>query len=211
VVDTARTVNSDGEAHVVSPDEIGDIVPEYLAGATIYSHVRERVISFPAVDKGSVIELETTRTTKPGPDSPMGAEVMIGRWDPIVDRTITVTAPAGTVPAFAGSDVKPTLPNAGLAKRKYPLWIGMPRIERGDVTVEIPAGWKVAYVPDKLEGAVDGVAYSSACEANGQTVSCHDEIKLDKLELDTAHYTAFHDALAKLQAYERRVVLLTKA
>lgn len=540
-VDTARTVNSDGEAHAASPDEIGDIVPSYVSGATIYSDVRERVVSFPAVDKGSVIELETTRTTKPGPDSPMGAEVSFGEWDPILDRTITVTAPAGTTPKFAveGLDLKPTesdsagghtwtfhvakqadraresgslvdeavlprlvigfqpswakvlepiaarfldklavtpdvksvadklvagaandaekaqrlfafvahdihtvdvplggagyephppadvlankyadardkvglllalasaeniqgrpvfvrsgkvaviqtvptlaqfdhivaklavdqkdvwlnpadehgqydfvlagqdslvlpivkggselgqrpaadpassvshvtatyvlaangdldatykyeltgwfakratgelralkgenldkffqnaagalsasavdkghdvsdtmavqggvtvtqrvavpgysaaqgnfrnfemppvtlnvaedVPTAALSKRKYPLWIGAPRIETGDVTVQIPAGWKVAYVPDKLEGSVDGVAYSSACAANGQTVSCHDEIKLDKLVLETAQYGAFHDALAKLQAYERRVVLLTKA
>ena len=45
---------------------------------------------------------------------------------------------------------------------------------------------------------------------NGQTVTCHHEIKLDKLVVDNAQYGAFHDALAKLQAYERRVVLLTK-
>lgn len=543
-IDTARTVNSDGEAHAASPEEIGDIVPSYLADATIYSDLRERVVSFPAVDKGSVIELETTRTTKPGPDSPMGAEIMLGQWDPILDRTVTITAPAGTVPklAVAGIDLKPTesdganghtwtyhldkqpdrhpeqsspsdavvlprlvvgfepswqkvlepvaarfldkavpqplppaikaeadrivagattdvdkaqklfafvahdirsvdvplgaagyephapadvlankyadardkvglllalasaegiagrpvlvrsgkvpviqsvptiaqfdhivaklsvdkkdvwlnpadehgqydfvlagqdslvlplekggselgqrpamdpassvshvtakyvlaangdldatynyeltgwfadqasgelrplkgetldkffqhaagelsasaidkghevsdtmsvagpmsithhvavpgysaaqgnfrnfemppvtlgvaddVPSASLSKRKYPMWVGAPRTEKGDVTVQIPAGWKVAYVPDKLEGSADGVSYSSACEANGQTVSCHDEIKLDKLVLENAQYGAFHDALAKLQAYERRVVLLTKA
>ncbi|HET9987653.1 MAG TPA: DUF3858 domain-containing protein, partial [Kofleriaceae bacterium] len=103
------------------------------------------------------------------------------------------------------------VPSASLSKRKYPMWVGAPRTEKGDVTVQIPAGWKVAYVPDKLEGSADGVSYSSACEANGQTVSCHDEIKLDKLVLENAQYGAFHDALAKLQAYERRVVLLTKA
>lgn len=544
VVDTARTVNSDGEAHAASPEEIGDIVPSYLADATIYSDVRERVVSFPAVDKGSVVELETTRTTKPGPDSPMGAEVMLGQWDPILDRTVTITAPAGMTPKLAveGIDLKPTesssadghtwtfhidkqpdrhpesgapsdaitlprlvigfapswqkvlepvaarfidkaiphpmpdpikaeadrvvagattdadkaqklfafvahdirsvdvplgaagyephapaeilankyadardkvglllalasaegiagrpvlvrsgkvpviqsvptiaqfdhivaklvvdkkdvwlnpadengqydfvlagqdslvlplekggselgmrpamdpstsvshvtakyvlngngdleatynyemtgwfanrasgelrslkgenldkyfqnaagelsalavdkghevsdtmsvngpmtmthkvavpgysaaqgnfrnfemppvtlgfadeTPSASLSKRKYPLWVGAPRTEKGDVTVEIPSGWKVAYVPEKLEGSVAGVSYSSACAANGQTVSCHDEIKLDKLVLGNDQYGAFHDALAKLQAYERRVVLLTKA
>ena len=543
-VDTARTVNADGEAHAASPDEIGDIVPSYLADATIYSDVRERVVSFPAVDKGSVIELETTRTTKPGPDSPMGAEVMLGQWDPILDRTVTITAPSGMTPklavegidlkatesssgdghtwtfhldkqpdrhpeggspsdaitlprlvigfqpswqkvlepvaarfldkaipqplpdaikaeadrvvagattdadkaqklfAFVAHDIRsvdvplgaagyephapaeilankyadardkvglllalasaegiagrpvlvrsgkvpviqsvPTIaqfdhivakltvdkkdvwlnpsdengqydfvlagqdslvlplekggselgqrpamdpstsvshvtakyvlngngdldatynyemtgwfanrasgelrplkgenldkffqhaagelsasaidkghevsdtmsvngpmsvthkvsvpgysaaqgnfrnfemppvtlgfaedaPSASLSKRKYPLWVGAPRTEKGDVTVQIPAGWKVAYVPEKMEGSAAGVSYSSACEATGQTVSCHDEIKLDKLVLGNDQYGAFHDALAKLQAYERRVVLLTKA
>ncbi|HEY0255587.1 MAG TPA: DUF3857 and transglutaminase domain-containing protein [Kofleriaceae bacterium] len=543
-IDKARTVNSDGEAHAASPEEIGDIVPAYLAGATIYSDVRERVVSLPAVDKGSVVELEWTKTSKPGPDSAMGAEVLLGTWDPILDRTVTITAPAGTIPKFAvsGIDLKPTeadtadghtwtyhlakqpdrhpeqgqladpavlprlvigfqpswakvlepvaarfidkaipnplppevkqladqivagattpeakaqklfayvaheirsvdvplggagyephppatvlanryadardkvglllalasaegiqgrpvlvrsgqvpviqsvptlaqfdhivaklavgsaevwlnpsdengqydfviagqdnlvlplekngaelgkrpasdpaksiakttakfklaangdlegnyvyeltgafaerastelrplkgesldkffqhaagelsalavdkghevsdtlavaggmqvkqnvtvpgyamaqgnfrnfelppvtlsladdVPNAGLSKRTTPMWIGAPRTTSGDITVDVPAGWKIAYVPEKLEGTADGVTYSSSCQAQGQTVTCHDEIKLDKLALEASQYGAFHDAIAKLQAYERRVVLLTKA
>jgi hypothetical protein len=542
-IDTARTVNDDGVAHASSPEEIGDIVPSWLADATIYSDVRERVVSLPAVDKGSVVELEWTRTTAPSSDSAFGGEAMLAQWDPVLDRTVTITAPSGITPklAVAGMDLKPTdstsgenhtwtfhianqpdqhpeggspedaavlprlvysiqpswakvlepvaaqflatavpnplpasvkaeadrivagattpadkaqklfafvahdirsvelplgtagyqphspdsvlaakyadprdkvglllalasaegiagqpvlvrsgdvpvlqdvptiaqfdhivaklavdnkdvwlnpsdenaqynfvlagqdslvlpleqggselghrppddpstsrahvtasfalapngdldatykyelsgwyadrasaelrplkgerldkffqrgaaelsaaavdkghqvsdtssvdgpitvtqhvavpgyaaaqgnfrnfempdvtlaladdVPSAGLTTRKYPLWIGSPRTEQGDVTVQIPSGWKVAYVPPKLDGDADGVHYTSACEAKGQTVSCHDEIKLDKLELDTAHYAPYHEALAKLQAYERRVVLLQK-
>jgi hypothetical protein len=542
-IDTARTVNDDGVAHASSPEEIGDIVPSWLADATIYSDVRERVVSLPAVDKGSVVELEWTRTTAPSSDSAFGGEAMLAQWDPVLDRTVTITAPSGITPklAVAGMDLKPAdstsgenhtwtfhianqpdqhpeggspedaavlprlvysiqpswakvlepvasqflatavpnplpasvkaeadrivagattpaekaeklfafvahdirsvelplgtagyqphspdsvlaakyadprdkvglllalasaegiagqpvlvrsgnvpvlqdvptiaqfdhivaklavdnkdvwlnpsdenaqynfvlagqdslvlpleqggselghrppddpstsrahvtasfalapngdldatykyelsgwyadrasaelrplkgehldkffqrgaaelsaaavdkghqvsdtssvegpitvtqhvavpgyaaaqgnfrnfempdvtlsladdVPSAGLTTRKYPLWIGSPRTEQGDVTVQIPSGWKVAYVPPKLDGDADGVHYTSACEAKGQTVSCHDEIKLDKLELDTAHYAPYHAALAKLQAYERRVVLLQK-
>lgn len=543
-IDNARTVNSDGEAHAASPEEIGDIVPPRLADATMYSDVRERVVSFPAVDKGSVVELEWTKTTKASPDSAMGGEEMLGQWDPVLDRTVTITAPSGVTPKFAVEGIKlepttstsgdttmwtfhlakqpdqhpehsapldaavlprvvfgmqaswqkvlepvaarfldkavpnplppsikaeadrivagattdadkaaklyafvahdirsidlplgwagyephapdavlankyaddrdkvglllalaasqnikgrpvlvrtgkvpviasvPTVaqfdrmiakldvggkdtwldpsdeygqygvafagqdnlvlplekggtelgsrppldpstsvshvtaaytlgangdldatykyemsgwyadrasselrplkgerldkffarsasmlsasaidkghevgdtnsvqgsitathhvavpgysaaqgnfrnfelppvslgvaedaPSASLSKRKYPLWVGVPRTEKGDVTVQIPAGWRVAYVPPKLEGSAEGVSFSSACEAAGQTVTCHDEIKLDKLVLGTAQYAAFHDAISKLQAYERRVVLLTKA
>ncbi len=542
-VDVARTVNSDGEAHAASPEEIGDIVPARLADATIYSDVRERVVSFPAVDKGSVVELEYTRTTRSTPDSPLGGEQMLGQWDPVLDRTVTITAPAGMTPklavegmtlkpiesgsgdirtwtlhlekqpdqhpehgappdaavlprvvysfqpswekvlepvadrflkaavpqptsaaikqqadqlvagattdadkatklfafvahdirsidlplgwagyephapdvvlanryaddrdkvglllalasaegiagrpvlvrtgkvpviasvptiaqfdrmiakltvdgkdvwldpsddngqygvAFAGADnlvlplekggkelgARPALdpstsvshvtakyvlaangdldakytyemtgwyadraseelrplkgepadkffqhaaaelsaaaidkghtvgdtmsvqgpitvthhvavpgysaaqgnfrnfelppvtlglaedaPSASLSKRKYPMWVGVPRTETGDVTVTIPGGWKVVYVPPKLEGSADGVSFSSVCAANGQTVTCHDELKLDKMVLGTEQYAAFHDAITKLQAYERRVVLLTK-
>ena len=542
-IDTARTVNDDGVAHASSPEEIGDIVPSWLADATIYSDVRERVVTLPAVDKGSVVELEWTRTTAPSPDSAFGGEAMLAQWDPVLDRTVTITAPAGSTPklAVAGMELKPTesgagdshtwtfhlanqpdqhpesgspeeaailprlvygiqptwakvlepvaaqflatavpnplpasikaeadrivagattpaekaqklfafvahdirsvelplgtagyqphspdsvlaakyadprdkvglllalasaegiagrpvlvrsgkvpvvetvptiaqfdhivaklavdnkdvwlnpadenaqydivlagqdslvlpleqggselghrppadpassrshvsaaftlspngdldatykydltgwyadrasaelrslkgehldkffqhgaaelsaaavdkghqvsdtssvqgpitvtqhvavpgyaaaqgnfrnfelpdvtlsladdVPSAGLSTRKYPLWIGSPRTEQGDLTVQIPSGWKVAYVPPKLEGDADGVHYTSECEAKGQTVSCHDEIKLDKLVLDTAQYAPYHDALAKLQAYERRVVLLEK-
>jgi transglutaminase-like putative cysteine protease len=542
-IDTARTVNDDGVAHASSPEEIGDIVPSWLADATIYSDVRERVVTLPAVDKGSVVELEWTRTTAPSADSAFGGEAMLSQWDPVLDRTVTITAPAGTTPklAVAGMELKPTesgagdshtwtfhlanqpdqhpesgspeeaailprlvygiqpswakvlepvaaqfvataipnplpasikaeadrivagattpaekaqklfafvahdirsvelplgtagyqphapdsvlaakyadprdkvglllalasaegiagrpvlvrsgkvpvvetvptiaqfdhiiaklavdnkdvwlnpadenaqydvvlagqdslvlpleqggselghrppadpassrshvtaaytlspngdldatykyeltgwyadrasaelrslkgehldkffqhgaaelsaaaidkghqvsdtstvqgpitvtqhvavpgyaaaqgnfrnfelpdvtlsladdVPSAGLSTRKYPLWVGSPRTEQGDLTVQIPSGWKVAYVPPKLEGDAEGVHYTSECEAKGQTVSCHDEIKLDKLVLDTKQYAPYHDALAKLQAYERRVVLLEK-
>src|SRR5688500_5526422 len=76
-IHTARTVNVDGKPQAASKDEIGDIVPAQLADATIYSDVRERVISFPAVDTGSVLELIYTRTTKATPDSPLGGEQML--------------------------------------------------------------------------------------------------------------------------------------
>jgi hypothetical protein len=88
--------------------------------------------------------------------------------------------------------------------------VGTPRSEQRDVTVQVPPGWKIAYVPGKLDGTADGVAFTSACEAKGATVTCHDEIKVDKLVIAPAKYPAYHDALAKLQAYERRVVLLVK-
>lgn len=543
-INTARTVNSDGEAHAASPEEIGDIVPPQLLDATIYSDVRERVVTFPAVDKGSVVELEYTRTTNATPDSAMGGEQMLAQWDPVLERTVTITAPGGLAPklavdgmdlkavessnadghvwtyqlkdqpdrhpesgsptdaavlprlvygfqpswakviepvaarfidtavpkampdaikqeadrivagaktneekaqklfayvthdirsidlplgwggyqphapdivlankygderdkaclllalaasegikgrpvlarsqlvpvitsvptiaqfdrmlvtldvdgketwlgagdenaqygvAFSGQDnavlplekggseighrppldpstsvshvaatftlgangdldakytyemtgwyadrasgelrplkgqnldqffqngagalsaaavdkghevsdtmsvtgpikvtqhvsvpgysaaqstfrvfemppvtlgVAAELPSAGLNARKYPLSVFAPRTEKGDVTVQIPVGWKVSYVPPKLEGNADGISYSSSCEAAGQNVTCHDEIKLDKIVVSPEKYPAFHDAMTKLEAYERRIVLLTKA
>jgi hypothetical protein len=101
-------------------------------------------------------------------------------------------------------------PSASLSTRKTPLWVGVPRIERGDISVQIPAGWKVAYVPAKLEGKAEGLKYTSECKAEAQTVSCSAEITLDKMTVPADKYSAFRDALTKLQAYERRVVLLQK-
>ncbi|HTL34035.1 MAG TPA: DUF3857 and transglutaminase domain-containing protein [Kofleriaceae bacterium] len=542
-VEVARTVNDDGKPQAASKDEIGDIVPPRLADATIYSDVRERVVTFPAVDAGSVLELVYTRTSKPSPDSPLGGELMLGQWNPILDRTVTITAPSNVTPkfsvegmkldpkqsdaggnhtwtfhienqpdhqpemdslsdaavlprviygfapswqkvlepvagrfldkaipnplppaikaeadrvvagakddaekaqklyafvahdirsidlplgwagyephapdvvlqnryaddrdkvglllamassqgikgkavlvrtgkvpvissvptlaqfdrmiakldvggkdawldpsdgngqyavAFAGQDnlvlpldkggvelgSRPALdpstsvsstkatftlsangdlsakytyelsgwyadqaqqelrplkgeladkffqqqaagvaasgldkghtvsdtqsvtgnvtvtqdvnvpgyssaqanmrvfelppvalsaaadePSASLSTRKSPLWVGVPRTERGEVTVQVPAGWKVAYVPPKLEGSAEGVKFSSECSASGQTVTCKDEIVLDKMVVPADKYGAFREALTKLQAYERRVVLLQK-
>lgn len=102
-------------------------------------------------------------------------------------------------------------PDASLSTRKTPLFVGTPRTERSELSVQIPAGWKVAYVPPKLEGGAEGVKFSSMCEAAGQTVTCKGEIRLDRLVVPTESYGAFRDALTKLRAYERRVVLLTKA
>ena len=101
-------------------------------------------------------------------------------------------------------------PSADLSTRKTSLWVGTPRIERGELSVQVPAGWKVAYVPPKLEGGAEGVTYSSGCETSGQTVTCKGEVKMDKLVVPSDKYTAFRDALSKLQAYERRIVVLTK-
>jgi hypothetical protein len=103
------------------------------------------------------------------------------------------------------------MPQTGLSERKYPLMIGSPRMEQGEVSVQVPAGWKVAYVPPKLEGNADGTKYTSECTAAGQTVTCKGEITMDKIVVGTDKYAPLHDAMAKLQAYERRIVLLVKA
>ncbi len=107
-------------------------------------------------------------------------------------------------------DVAEEEPSAGLSTRKTPLWLGTPRTERGEISVQVPAGWKVTYVPPKLEGKAEGISYSSGCEASGQTVTCKGEIKVDKLVVPTDKYAGFREALTKLRAYERRIVLLTR-
>ncbi|HEU0031733.1 MAG TPA: DUF3857 and transglutaminase domain-containing protein [Kofleriaceae bacterium] len=115
---TARTITDDGKPHAASPEEIGDIVPARLADATMYSDVRERVVSFPAVDTGSVVELEYTRTTKPGPDHPMGGEEMFGAWNPIESRIVTITVPASVTPKLevVGMTLQPTTSQSGATK-----------------------------------------------------------------------------------------------
>ena len=102
------------------------------------------------------------------------------------------------------------LPDASLGTRKTPLFVGTARTEREDVSVDVPAGWRVSYVPPVLEGSSDGVRYVDKCEAAGQTVTCHTEVTIDAIEVPVGQYAAFHDALAKLHAYERRIVVLAK-
>ena len=107
----ARTVNADGIVHDASPEEISDILPPELEDATMYSGVMERVVSFPAVDAGSVVELEYQSTTKASPDAPLGGEAMLAQWDPVVERVVTVTAPASVTPQLAvvGTALEPAV------------------------------------------------------------------------------------------------------
>ena len=95
-IDVARTVNDDGKPQAASKDEIGDIVPARLADATIYSDVRERVVTFPAVDTGSVARArvhahdEGRRRIRRWAASRCSAQ-----WNPMLERVVTITAPSG--------------------------------------------------------------------------------------------------------------------
>ncbi|HVZ34557.1 MAG TPA: hypothetical protein VG963_19145, partial [Polyangiaceae bacterium] len=74
----------------------------------------------------------------------------------------------------------------------------------------LPPGWKVAYVPPKLEETTPGLRLTSECRAAGRSVRCHEQIELDHVVLAPEGYAAFRAALSRLGARERRVVLLTR-
>lgn len=143
-IERARTANADGSVADVSPSELSEIVPPSLEDATTYSHVRERVVSFPAVDKGSVVELEYTRTTRPTPDATLGGQLLLGAWDPVERRVVTLTVPPGTKPRFqvVGVDLQPAR-SRGANTRTYSF------VERNlpDRNREIGSPQKAAVLP----------------------------------------------------------------
>ena len=106
IVRIARTINPDGQVHVCSKDEIDDILPPQLVGATMYSGILERVVSFPAVDRGSVVELDFERITNATADAALGGVAALETWDPQTLRQVNITAPAGTVPHLAVEGMK---------------------------------------------------------------------------------------------------------
>ena len=103
------------------------------------------------------------------------------------------------------------VPSGSLSERKYSLYVGTPRTQTADITVAVPPGWKVAYVPPAMNGKTDGLAYDEGCETKGRTITCHAKLVLDKIDVPVDQYAGYHDAMTKLHAYERRIVLLTKA
>jgi hypothetical protein len=111
------------------------------------------------------------------------------------------------VPLGLADDV----PTASLSARNDPLYVGVPRTRTRDLTLQIPAGWRVSYVPAKLEGKSTGIGFSSECHTSAQTVTCHDQIELDRVIIPAADYAHFRAALTQLYAYERRIILLTRS
>ena len=75
------------------------------------------------------------------------------------------------------------LPATALAKRTYPMYVGTPRTLVEDLSIAVPAGWKVSATPPAIEGATDGIKYTAKCDVAGQMVTCHTEVALDKIEL----------------------------
>ena len=107
-------------------------------------------------------------------------------------------------------DMASNVPDARQSTRTTPMWIGTPRIEKSDISVQVPAGWKVAYVPPALEGRSDGIKYAGGCTASGAVINCHNEITVDQIALPADRYAGYREAMVKVRAYERRVVILTK-
>lgn len=114
-IDIARTVNADGSVQEAKGDEISEILPPEIQQATMYSSVLEKVVSFPGVDTGSVVELAWTRVTRPDPDAPLGGDTLLADWDPIGKRVVKLTVPDGTPPKIDTGDasVHPVESEAG--------------------------------------------------------------------------------------------------
>jgi len=107
-------------------------------------------------------------------------------------------------------DIASSVPQALQSTRTTTLWIGTPRTEKSDISVQVPAGWKVAYVPPAIEGSSTGIRYAGGCTASGAVINCHREVTVDQIALPADRYAGYRDAMAKVSAYERRVVILTK-
>ncbi len=95
-VKLARTILPDGRIIDVSPKEINDIADPSTQAASIFSGARLRVINFPSVQKGCVIELRMVKKSA------------IGFWglesfrlnDPCREKQVIIDMPEGSYLAF---------------------------------------------------------------------------------------------------------------
>lgn len=86
----AQTTTVKGEVLTVKPEEVHDIPAPRNSEVSLYSKSRQMVVSLPAVEPGSEIELELELQSKNG----FWCQENFRLNDPIIDKTVTIDAPA---------------------------------------------------------------------------------------------------------------------
>ncbi|MCK4545824.1 MAG: DUF3857 domain-containing protein [Candidatus Eisenbacteria sp.] len=99
-VRTALTVRKNLRTIDVEKDAMNDINPPELEGASVYSNVLERVFSYPASLKGSVLGLDLERETTSSEGGPLGGSVVFQFLQPVVDGAFSLTVPGETKVAY---------------------------------------------------------------------------------------------------------------
>jgi len=85
----AQTTTVKGEVLEVKPEEVHDIPAPWNSEVSLYSKSRQMVVSLPAVEPGSEIEVELELQSKNG----FWCQENFRLNDPIVNKTVTIDAP----------------------------------------------------------------------------------------------------------------------
>ncbi|MBN2541314.1 DUF3857 domain-containing protein [bacterium] len=97
IIDTARTINGLAKVDDVDKTGINTITPPWLSRGSIYSNVKEKVISFPSMQDTSIIELVGRIRTIKLPEEPyLGDRDLLELDNPVLEKTITIEVPEGT-------------------------------------------------------------------------------------------------------------------
>ncbi len=86
----AQTTTVKGEVLTVKPEEVHDIPAPWNSEVSLYSKSRQMVVSLPAVEPGSEIEIELELQSKNG----FWCQENFRLNDPIIYKTVTLDAPA---------------------------------------------------------------------------------------------------------------------
>jgi hypothetical protein len=89
------TVRKTGRVVEVEEDAVNDVTPAFLEGASMYTNVMSKVISFPVAGPGSTMELQLRETHQPSPDGSYSGIEYMGALDPMFDASFTIRYPEG--------------------------------------------------------------------------------------------------------------------
>lgn len=90
-INKAQTTTPDGSVVTASEKEYHDIQAPWTAGASIYSHSRQKVINLPSVSVGASIEIEATLHSQLG----FWASEIFRLANPIHKKIVSITVPRG--------------------------------------------------------------------------------------------------------------------
>ena len=117
---TALTHLPDGSTRRPEPEGLMEVSDPEAASAPFYSNARLKVVSFPAVQIGAVLELKyriTPRADAPADSlEPFTGELLLGGGEPILDQSLVLTVPAGITlkyQTFNGAPAPQTSPVGG--------------------------------------------------------------------------------------------------
>ena len=89
------TVTRTGRVVEVEEDAVNEVTPAFLEGASMYTNVLEKVVSFPAAGSGSVMELQRRGDHEPAADGSYSGIEHMGATDPMFDASFTIRYPDG--------------------------------------------------------------------------------------------------------------------
>lgn len=158
-VEEATVVGTDGAAKNIKEEEMNLMDAAWAGGAPRYPAGKTLVLSLPGVDVGSIIE---TRITTESRDKPFFSLVdSFGGSDPVAERTLVVTAPAGmdlATRALAGRGrPAPSLETRTADERTIRTWTAADIPGYKDES-NLPPAWSMA--PAVLVSAGDLADYS---------------------------------------------------
>ncbi len=121
------TIRKTGRIVEVEEDAINDITPAFLEGATMYSNVLQKVISFPVAGRGATMELQLDETQEPAKDGGFSGIEYFAAGDPILEKEVLLSVPS----------------DASVTSEIVPGWVGFQGESRMDenhwVVRDVPA------------------------------------------------------------------------
>ncbi len=96
IVEKARTFKEDGTVIEVPDNAKNIITPPELSAASIYANVQQMVVSFPGLEKNSIIDYRARlRSDKPPEDRYFWGSELFGGNEPILKKEFSISLPQG--------------------------------------------------------------------------------------------------------------------
>jgi len=119
----AQTITPSGEIITPKDDAISVVSAPEVAFATQYTNLQMQVVTFPALEKGAIIEYCYRITSTQPLKNPMFGLIIFQETEPIKKKIVTINFPKEQKPSFhyefIGDEVEPVIKNLGSEMVSY--------------------------------------------------------------------------------------------